>query len=150
MTAHWIEQALAEGGNEVRSRPAVRRIWVDAPYIMAKTLIISAVAKSNDCFITLSKEWGFVTLVGHDADLASTDLLSTSLLVQATRAMTATGSHVTHRGRSRTRSFRHAFLVAYAGRICERLSEAKSVARLARVPLTYVAHARRPRIGPGR
>lgn len=129
MTSHSIERAMAEGSQQARSHPAVRRIWLDAPYLTAKSMVIHAVARSNDCYSILSKTWGFVTLVGHIADLDTTELLSTSLLVQATRAMTATGSHTTRYGTSRTRLFRQSFLVAYAGRIGERLCEASEAAQ---------------------
>ena len=37
--------------------------------------------------------------------------------------MTAAGSRRDHMGNSRTRAFRHSFLVAYAGRIGERLTQ---------------------------
>ena len=37
--------------------------------------------------------------------------------------MTASGAHLTRDGVSRTRSFRQSFLIAYAGRIGERLRE---------------------------
>src|SRR5690606_29566828 len=67
---------------------------------------------------------GFVALVGETMDLEITELLATSLLVQATHAMLAEGNHVTGAGTSRTRSFRRSFLVSYANRIGERLSEA--------------------------
>jgi hypothetical protein len=50
------------------------------------------------------------------------------LLVQATRAMVAEGSQISHTGTSRTRSFRQSFLIAYAARIGERLEEATSQA----------------------
>jgi hypothetical protein len=129
MTAHSIERALAEGAQQVRSHPVVRRIWLDAPYLTAKSMVIDAVARSNSCYSILSKAWGFVTLVGHSADLDTTELLSTSLLVQATRAMTAAGSQTSRYGTSRTRSFRQSFLVAYAGRIGERLAEASTQAQ---------------------
>lgn len=57
-------------------------------------------------------------------DLEITELLVTSLLVQATRAMVAEGSQTTRSGTSRTRSFRQSFLVSYATHIGERLDEA--------------------------
>lgn len=57
-------------------------------------------------------------------DLEITEVLATSLLVQATRAVVAEGRHVGHAGTSRTRSFRQSFLVSYAVRIGERLAEA--------------------------
>lgn len=126
MTEHSIHHTLASAAAPQREKPRVRRFWLDAPYVPAKSLIVGAVAGSNHCVSVLSEHWGFVTLVGHDNDLDIVELLSTSLLVQATRAMTATGAHVTRSGVSRTRSFRQSFLVAYAGRIRERLREAAS------------------------
>jgi len=51
-------------------------------------------------------------------------MLFTSLLIQATTAMTQAGSRTDAYGRSRTRAFRQSFLTAYASRIGERLSEA--------------------------
>jgi hypothetical protein len=123
MTQHSITRTLAEAKQPQRRPPVVRRMWLDAPYANAKSLLVAAVASSNHCYSVMSSEWGFVTLVGHDADLDTIELLTTSLLVQATRAMTASGAHLTRVGVSRTRSFRQSFLIAYAGRIGERLRE---------------------------
>ncbi len=72
-----------------------------------------------------------VTIVGAELDLQLTELLSTSLLVQANRAMLAAGKHVGHRGESRTRSFRQSFLMAYAQRIGERLQATTDATRAA-------------------
>ena len=52
------------------------------------------------------------------------ELLFTSLLVQANTAMLREGAKRDACGRSRTRAFRQSFLVAYALRIGERLSQA--------------------------
>jgi hypothetical protein len=68
-----------------------------------------------------TEKLGFVTVVGSETDLDLVELLTTSLLVQANRAMLAAGRQVSGRGHSRTRSFRQSFLVAYATRIGERL-----------------------------
>lgn len=124
MTRHAIEHSLATAdAGEASSEPAVRRLWLDAPYVTAKALLVDAVAQPNHCRNVISERWGFVTLIGEPRDLDTVELLTASLLVQATRAMTASGSHVTRSGRSRTRSFRQSFLVAYASRIGERLRE---------------------------
>jgi hypothetical protein len=72
-----------------------------------------------------------VTIVGAELDLQLTELLSTSLLVQANRAMLAAGQHVGYRGESRTRSFRQSFLMAYAQRIGERLQATTEAAQAA-------------------
>jgi len=58
-------------------------------------------------------------------------LLFTSLLVQATSAMVRAGSRSSGDGRSRTRAFRQSFLVSYAVRIGERLTEAAGAAERA-------------------
>ena len=124
MTAHSIERSLAEADEPQQAQPAARRIWIDAPYVDAKAMLANNVAASNHCRCVFSKDLGFVTLVGFPADLGTVELLTTSLLVQAARIMTASGSQQDWRGTSRTRSFRQSFLIAYAQRIGERLTEA--------------------------
>jgi hypothetical protein len=124
MARYALERAVVEaaGGDDPEPVTA-RRIWLDNPYLDAKSLLVDAVAAANRCRTVFSHHLGFTTVLGEDVDLEAVELLSTSLLVQATRAMVAGGSH-TSRGRSRTRSFRQSFLVAYAGRIRERLTTA--------------------------
>ena len=93
----------------------------------AKALLVGAVAKANRCRSVLSEKLGFTTVLGDEVDLEIVELLSTSLLVQATRAMVSAGSQTTRTGQSRTRSYRQSFLIAYATRIGERLSTAHTV-----------------------
>jgi hypothetical protein len=99
----------------------VRRMWVDPPYVEAKALLVDAVAAANHCRAVFSHHLGVVTLVGQGADLEATELLVTSLQVQADRALFVAGRVDDGGGRSRTRSFRPSFLVSYATRIGERL-----------------------------
>ncbi|MGH3821991.1 MAG: DUF2786 domain-containing protein [Pseudonocardiaceae bacterium] len=106
---------------------AARRMWLDNPYVAAKSLLVGAVAEANRCRTVLSEKLGFTTVLGDEVDLEIVELLSTSLLVQATRAMVSAGSQTTRTGRSRTRSYRQSFLLAYATRIGERLSAARDV-----------------------
>jgi hypothetical protein len=101
----------------------VRRIWLDAPYVSAKSMLVHAVAEANHCSSVFSKGLGFVTLVGRPTDVDATELLVTSLLVQADRAMLLFRGHDGGSAPSRTASFRRAFLISYAGRIGERLSD---------------------------
>nr|MDQ3763897.1 DUF2786 domain-containing protein [Actinomycetota bacterium] len=104
---------------------AARRLWLDNPYVAAKAMLVGAVAEANRCRTVLSEKLGFTTVLGDEVDLEIVELLSTSLLVQATRAMVSAGSHTTRTGRSRTRSYRQSFLLAYATRIGERLATAR-------------------------
>jgi hypothetical protein len=101
-----------------------RRIWIEPPYVLAKALLIAAVADANRCRSVVSEAHGFSTVIGVEADLAAVDVLITSLLLQAGTAMRRHGRQLDSTGTSRTRSFRQSFLVAYAGRIRERLQSA--------------------------
>jgi hypothetical protein len=125
MTRHALLRAVvdAEDGDEPEPATA-RRLWLDNPYVGAKALLVDAVASANRCRTVFSGQLGFITVLGDDVDLEVVELLTTSLLVQATKAMLAAGSQTTRRGQSRTRSYRHSFLVAYATRISERLNTA--------------------------
>jgi hypothetical protein len=127
MTRYAIERTLAEAPHASAAKPAVRRIWLDQPYLTAKAVLVSAVADANHCR-AVRDPLGFVDLIGFDTDLDVVELLSTSLLVQATRAMQLTGTHTTRHGTSRTTSFRRSFLIAYAYRIGERLRESADCA----------------------
>jgi len=121
MGRHALEQALVAGPVDASPRAAARRLWLDAPYASAKSSLVHQVAGANRCRAVGLDALDMVTVVGHAADLATVELLVTSLLVQADRAMLAADRGVP---RSRTRSFRHAFLLAYATRIGERLHAA--------------------------
>ncbi|GAA4885133.1 DUF2786 domain-containing protein [Actinomycetospora straminea] len=122
MGRHALEQALVAGPATSAPRAAARRLWLDAPYANAKSSLVHQVAAANRCRAVSLPSLDMVTVVGHAADLATVELLVTSLLVQADRAMLA--AHDGSVPRSRTRSFRHAFLLAYATRIGERLTAA--------------------------
>jgi len=91
------------------------------------------VAQANRCRVVWSKDVGLVTVIGFPADLDAVELLFTSLLVQANSAMLRSGGKRDGAGRSRTRAFRQSFLLAYAIRIGERLSEAADHAEQAAV-----------------
>ncbi len=124
MSKYSLERVAQEADFGVRGTVALRRVWLDAPYLSAKSMLIEAVARANGCRAVWSEQWGFATVVGEEADLVGVELLSTSLLVQAGQAMLVRGSHADRRGTSRTRSFRRSFLVAFAARIDQRLAEA--------------------------
>lgn len=135
MAKFSLDQALvdADPGLELPDDSGARRIWVETPYVSAKAQLVGAVASANRCRTVSVEQLAMVTIVGAELDLQLTELLSTSLLVQANRAMLAAGKHIGHRGESRTRSFRQSFLMAYAQRIGERL-QATTEATQAAVP----------------
>jgi hypothetical protein len=135
MAKFSLDRALVEADPavEIPDDSSARRLWVDTPYVSAKAQLVGAVASANRCRTVVIDELAVVTVVGAEFDLQLTEILSTSLLVQANRAMLAAGKQIGRRGESRTRSFRQSFLMAYAQRIGERL-QASAAASQAAVP----------------
>lgn len=128
MSRHAIDTAMLtndrphELGSEVRSR----RIHVDNPYAVEKAQLLGAVAVSNSGRVVWDEQFGWATVVGFPVDLDLIELLFTSLLIQLTRAM---GDAARNGGRSKSPAFRRAFVLSYAARILERLTEAQHHAR---------------------
>lgn len=130
MARHSIDQAVAEsGGTERRESPSARRVAVDDPYANPKSTLLSVVASANHVRAVWDEHHALMTLVGFESDLDTVDVLFTSLLMQASRSMLAKGRIRDARGRSRTRSFRQSFFVAFGQRIHERLTVAAHLAR---------------------
>ena len=99
-----------------------RRVHIDSPYADEKAAFLSVIADVNGARSIWSPHVGFATVMGFPVDLHLTDLVFTSLLLQATRASaeaTATDRQL------RTPTFRRAFLIAFADRIGERLEATK-------------------------
>lgn len=123
MARHAINQAMLDVGRTAGPADVVGwRIGIDDPYAAAKSLLLDRIAVANRCRAVWSKRLWFSTVFGTRSDLEMVEILFTSLLVQGTDAMLRAGRAVDRSGRSRTRSFRQSFLVAYATRIGERLS----------------------------
>jgi hypothetical protein len=123
---HSLAEALADRAPEVV--PFARRVGVDHPYSDEKAALLDAVARANRCETVWSPELGFTTVFGFDADLDGVELLYTSLLVQANRAMARAEPAGGKAGRARLKAFRRSFLIAYAVRIGERLDAATTAA----------------------
>jgi uncharacterized membrane protein YgcG len=129
MTRHAIDVAAVEAERGGRARASGRRIGIDDPYARARVTMLSEVARANRCRAVWSRGLGFATVFGDEGDLDAVEVLYTSLLVQATRAMVAArpprpglGGRAAPSGAA-TRSFRQSFLVAYAHRIGDRLRQ---------------------------
>lgn len=128
MARYSLQEAVADHDLGRESIATPRRIWIENPYVAAKVALVQAVAQANGCRTVWIKNLGCVVVVGAETDLDLVELLSTSLLVQASRAMLLAGRRQAIRGQTRTKSFRLSFLVAYASRIGERLGDASSSA----------------------
>lgn len=126
MTRHSIDAAVlayAAAGSRTAAGVESRRVHIDNPYAEEKAGFLSAIASVNGVRSVWVPYAGMCTMLGFPVDLQLTDLLFTSLLVQATRASAAATAG--NRALS-TASFRRAFLVAFAHRIAERLEAARS------------------------
>jgi hypothetical protein len=126
MTRYSIDAALLEvhaAGKLTESQPRGVRIGIGDPYSDAKAHLLSKIANASRCDSVWTKTFGFSTVFGFEAELKSVELLYTSLLLQARKAMMCAGKAGTH---ARSRSFRQSFLMGFAHRIGRRLEESAS------------------------
>lgn len=147
MARHRIDAAAVTAAGQAGSRPGSRRIVLDPPYASAKVQVLVAAASANHCQVVVEQGTGVAHVFGFPDDLDAVELLHTSLLLQAARAMLAEGPQRDARGRARTRSFRHSFLVAFGDRVGERLRTATAdaeagAARDGRAGVLPVLHRR--------
>lgn len=118
MARHAINAVLVAAGGE-SGEPEARRVHIDSPYAPPKSLLLCEVADANRCRVVWNRHFQIATVFGFPADLISTEVLFTSLLVQATTALL--GSRPEY-GEG-IKSFRRSFLMAYGSRVGERLAE---------------------------
>lgn len=126
MARYRIERAVLDAlADEAVAAHGVHRrtIAVDDPYASAKASLYTSVGRAFGCDAVLGERGRVVELFGAPDDLALVDTLVTSLLLQAALRLQAAGPQRGAFGQSTTRSFRHAFYLAYAVRIGERLRE---------------------------
>jgi hypothetical protein len=123
MTRHAIDLAMVSASAPRAERPDTIRIPIDDPYVDAKSLLLQFVAESSRCRAVFHPRFAMSSVVGFANDVAATEMLFTSLLVQAQVAMQAAATSAPPGARARSRSFRAAFLTAYAHRVAERLAE---------------------------
>jgi len=124
MTRHAIDSAMLSGPTDAAGgRPVMARIPLDAPYMDAKSLLLQQVAEQTRCRALFLPGVAMSSVVGFAADVAATELLFTSLLVQAESAMAEAARHAPAGTRTRSQAFRSSFLLAFARRIHDRLQE---------------------------
>lgn len=121
---HAIDVAmLAAGDGAGRERPVTVRLAIDDPYVDAKSLLLQTVAEAGRCRSVFHGGVALSSVVGFPTDVSAVEMLFTSLLVQAQSALGVAAAHAPPGARPRSRSYRAAFLLAYAQRIGDRLAE---------------------------
>ena len=128
MARHAIDDAMLAAARGREDPITQEELGIVAPYASAKSALLGVVARTNRCRLVVTKRPGgaqWCVLVGHETDLAHTRQLYLSLSHQAIAAMIKAPLPP----HDSLRRFRHAFLLAYATRIGERLAEAEATAR---------------------
>jgi uncharacterized protein DUF2786 len=127
MARHTIDAAvLGQRSGTVITSVLARRMHLEEPHVEAKAAVVQAVGSANDVRVVLHAALGMATLVGAADDLDLVELMVTSLLVQAGRAMTVAAG--TGGARARSTAYRRGFLYSFAQRIGERLEDARDQA----------------------
>lgn len=123
ITRHAIDTAVLQDQTDATAEPSMVRVPIDAPYADAKSFLLQTVASHSRCRSVFSPRVAMSTVVGYPADLAAVEVLFTSLLVQAQQALAEAGRTAKPGTRTRSQSYRSAFLLAYTRRIGDRLAE---------------------------
>ena len=121
MTRHAIDASMLSCGSTNDEQPVTIRIAIDEPYVEGKAHLLHRVARHSRCRAAYHRHCALSSVVGFADDIAATEILFTSLLVQAQAAMRAAAAASPAGARARSRAFRSSFLVAYAQRVGERL-----------------------------
>lgn len=141
MARYSIDAAALAASNPERVETiGTRKIMLDG-YPLPKAVLLQAVAVNLNCQVLITNFKGIsgrklATIYGHESDLEAFDMLATSLLLQATTAATAV-----HRRAPQIngRTFRHNFLLGFAGRVRERMEAARTSAVADSAPGTALA-----------
>lgn len=123
MARHAIDAAVVWASTDRDEQPITIRLPIDDPYADIKSLLVQRVASRSRCSAVYHPRIGLTSIVGFASDVAATDLLFTSLLVQSQTALRAEAAAAPPGGRARSRSFRSSFLFAFTDRIDQRLAE---------------------------
>lgn len=130
MTRHAIDEAmLTAAGSHRRDDIVTELVGVDPPYAGPKAALLSAVGNANGCRVIIQGRGSGpkrCAVVGHRSDIAKVTTLFGALSLHAARTML--GAPVPPY--DTPRRFRHAFLLAFAARIGERLQEAARAAQV--------------------
>lgn len=129
MTKYAIDSVPIEGGGRSRDEmPVAVRVPIERPYADAKSLLLAVVAKAGRARSVFHRGLDLSTIIGFAADVAACEMLFTSLLLQAQHALARSADGASAGGRTRSKSYRSAFLFGYAHRIGDRLEEINQVA----------------------
>jgi hypothetical protein len=133
MERYRIDEAMIADAAPLQDRGKIieTRINVGSgPYVNARVHLADQIARNHS--VKLLQSVGYkgkmIYLNGYETDVALTEMLYTSLLVQATRAMSSIEVKATKPDFVHGTAFNRSFLLAFATRIGDRLRESINIA----------------------
>ena len=139
MERYRIDEAMIADSAPLQDRGKIIEVRINAgagPYVNARVRLADRVAKNHS--VKLLQSTGYngkvIYLIGYETDVALTEMLYTSLLVQATRAMGSSEVRATKPGHVHGTAFSRSFLLSFAEVIGERLRETTSATSTATTP----------------
>jgi hypothetical protein len=123
ITRHAIDTALLHADDDRDERPVMIRVPIDPPYVDGKVMLLQAVASATRCRVVLHSRVDLATIAGFPDDVSATEMLFTSLLVQAQAALAASARGSTPGSRVRRQGYRSTFYLSFADRIGDRLAK---------------------------
>ena len=120
---HALDMAVVWAQRSPDERPTTIRLAIDDPYADVKSLLLQRVAEHSRCSAVHHPRYSLSSLIGFRSDVAAAQMLFTSLLVQSQAALQSEASRAGPGSRTRSRSFRSSFLLAFTHRVDQRLAE---------------------------
>lgn len=128
MEKYRIDEAMIADAKPLEGRGKIIEIQFSVgsgPYVNARVELVNRIAQAHS--VKLLTTTGYrgktVYLIGYESDVAMTEMLYTSLLVQATSALSSPEVKASKPGYEHGTAFSRSFLIAYASRIGQRLAE---------------------------
>lgn len=133
MEKYRIDEAMVADAAPLQDRGEIIQARIAAgsgPYVNARIALAGAIARSHSVklLIETTTKGKTILLNGYETDIALTEMLYTSLLVQATRSMDSPATLALKPSNVHGTSFKRAFLLSFAERIEMRLQESSAMA----------------------
>lgn len=139
MERYRIDEAMIADAAPLQDRGKIVEVTIavgSGPYVNTRVTLAYEIAKAHS--VKLLQWTGYkgktICLIGYETDVALTEMLYTSLLVQATRAVASPEVKANKPGYEHGTTFARAFLTAFAYRIGKRLQESSTEADALWVP----------------
>lgn len=133
MEKYRIDEAMIADAAPVQDRGKIIEVQFSVgsgPYVNARVNLANAIARAHSVKLLTATGWKGKTvyLIGYETDVALTEMLYTSLLVQATSALSSSDVKALKPGYEHGTAFNRSFLLSFAERIGERLRESTDTA----------------------